>query len=60
MLGRLARALAACSASPDGRAAVAALLAELPRGPELLVIDSLLADCRVQKLGGRLSSVAEA
>ncbi len=58
MLQRLERVLAACRAEAGARAAVDALLARFPRGPELLELGARLGGCRVRKERGRLHSVA--
>ena len=58
MLQRVERALARCTASDVGRAAVEALLGGFASGPELLGLPELLAGCRVRKEGGRLFSEA--
>ncbi|MED5262268.1 MAG: hypothetical protein VX574_07735 [Myxococcota bacterium] len=53
-LQRIADALAACT--PNGRDRVAAMLAALPGGENLLKLDEKLSGCRVRKEGGRLFS----
>ena len=56
MLGRLQAALAPCLDTPGGQKALGELLAEFPRGPELLELPRLLAGCSVRKEGGLLYS----
>jgi len=56
MLQRLERVLGACTARPEGRAAVEALLARFPRGAELFELGDRLRGCRVVKERGRLRS----
>jgi len=56
-LQRVARALAACAASPGGRDAIESLLAHFDRGSELLELDALLAGCRIRKQRALLFSV---
>ncbi len=58
MLQRIADELRACTATPEGRAALEAMLAPHPGGTELLALDDLLRGCRVRKEGARLFSEA--
>ncbi len=54
MLQRIADALRECRRTPEGRAAVDSLLADLPNGEALLGLDEALSGCRVRKEGGRI------
>ncbi|NQZ97821.1 MAG: glutathione S-transferase family protein [Myxococcales bacterium] len=56
MLQRVERALADCTASISGRAAIEGFLAGFDGGAELLDLASLLAGCRIRKQGARLYS----
>lgn len=58
MLCRIESVLADCTGSPEGRAAIEALLSQLPDGKELLELPQRLEGCRVRKEAGRLHSVA--
>jgi hypothetical protein len=49
MLQRVGEAIAACTATDDGRLAIEGLLGNFDRGPELLQLETLLAGCRVRK-----------
>ena len=59
MLQRVARALRDCTATSDGRTAIAKLLAGFPAGPELLELDARLEGCALKKVGGRLFSAVD-
>jgi hypothetical protein len=56
-LQRIAQALSACSS--EGRDAVSKLLAAFPGAEQMLELDTVLADCRVRKEGGRLFSAPQ-
>jgi hypothetical protein len=58
MLQRIEGELRACCATPSGRAAIDALLAELPNGRALLGLGKGLEGARVRKQGGRIFSCA--
>ncbi len=58
MLQRLAAELNACSATPNGRAALESLLASLPNGLALWGLEENLRGCRVRKDGGRIFACA--
>jgi len=53
-LQRVLRVLDACTATAAGRAAIEELLGGFRRGGELFDLRSLLAGCRLRKLGARL------